>query len=157
MTVDDLVKSIKKYIPYMKSSHGGVTVSGGEPLLQAKFIISLFKELHKENIHCCIDTSGNLPLTDLIKELIDNTDLFLLDIKHIDDEKCRNLTGHSNKYELEFAKYLSSISKPMWIRQVLIPGITDDENDLKKLNTYLSSLSNIEKFEFLPYHDLRKI
>ena len=156
MTVSDLVKTIKKYIPYMKSSHGGVTVSGGEPLLQADFIIELFKELHKINIHCCIDTAGSLPLTDTIKELIDNTDLFLLDIKHIDDEKCKELTGSSNKNEIEFAKYLSSINKPMWVRQVLVPGITDSKEDLIKLKDFLSSLSNIEKFEFLPYHDLGK-
>lgn len=152
----DLVTTIKRYIPYMKASHGGVTISGGEPLLQPDFIINLFDELHKLNIHTCIDTAGSLPLTDKLKELIDKTDLFLVDIKHIDEEKCKELTGSSNKNELAFINYLSSINKPMWIRQVLVPGITDDEQDLLKLKAFLSTLSSVQKFEFLPYHDLGK-
>ena len=95
-------------------------------------------------------------LTDKIKELIDLTDLFLLDIKHIDSEKCKNLVGHSNEKELAFAKYLSDIGKPMWIRQVLVPGFTDDENDLKKLGEFISTLKTVEKVEILPYHSMGK-
>lgn len=95
-------------------------------------------------------------LTDKIKELIDLTDLFLLDIKHIDPEKCKNLVGFSNEKELAFAKYLSDIGKPMWVRQVLVPDYTNDEKDLLKLKEFLSTLKNVEKIEVLPYHSMGK-
>ena len=95
-------------------------------------------------------------LTDKIKELISLTDLFLLDIKHIDPQKCKNLVGISNEKELEFAKYLSNHNKPMWIRQVLVPGYTDDEEDLLKLKEFISNLKTVEKIEILPYHTLGK-
>ena len=93
-------------------------------------------------------------ITDKIKELISLTDLFLLDIKHINSEKCKELGGFSNEKELEFAKYLSSINKPMWIRQVLIPSITDEKEDLLELKKFIKSLSKIEKVEILKYHDM---
>ena len=152
---DEIVEKILRYKNYIMPN-GGVTISGGEPLLQTKFLIELFTKLKKYNIHTCIDTSGSVGLTDEIKELIDLTDLFLLDIKCINDEKAINLTGVSNKKELEFAKYLSSIHKPMWIRQVLVPGYTDDEQDLIKLREFISTLKSVEKVEVLPYHDLGK-
>ncbi len=154
--VTDLVSEIKRYVPYMKSSGGGVTISGGEPLLQAKIITELFKELHKLDIHTCIDTAGSLPINDDIANLLKVTDLVLLDIKHIDDEKSKILTGLSNKNNLDFAKYLSDNNIPVWIRQVILPGYTDDENDLLKLKDFIESLSNVEKIELLPYHDLGK-
>lgn len=91
-----------------------------------------------------------------IKELLTFTDLVLLDIKHINDEKCKSLVGFSNKLELEFAKYLSDNNIPVWIKQVLIPGITDNKKDLINLKNFISSLKNVEKFEFLPYHSLGK-
>lgn len=152
---DEIVEKILRYKNYIMPN-GGVTISGGEPLLQTKFLIELFTKLKQYNIHTCIDTSGSVVLTDEIKELIDLTDLFLLDIKCINDEKAINLTGVSNKKELEFAKYLSSINKPMWIRQVLVPGYTDDEQDLIKLREFISTLKSVEKVEVLPYHDLGK-
>ena len=152
---DEIVEKILRYKNYIMPN-GGVTISGGEPLLQTKFLIELFTKLKQYNIHTCIDTSGSVVLTDEIKELIDLTDLFLLDIKCINDEKAINLTGVSNKKELEFAKYLSSINKPMWIRQVLVPGYTDDEQDLTKLREFISTLKFVEKVEVLPYHDLGK-
>lgn len=152
---DEIVEKILRYKNYIMPN-GGVTISGGEPLLQAKFLIELFTKLRKYNIHTCIDTAGSVILTDEIKELIDLTDLFLLDIKCINDEKAINLTGVSNKKELEFARYLSSINKPMWIRQVLVPGYTDDEQDLIKLREFISTLKSVKKVEVLPYHDLGK-
>ena len=152
---DEIVEKILRYKNYIMPN-GGVTISGGEPLLQAKFLIELFTKLRQYNIHTCIDTSGSVVLTDEIKELINLTDLFLLDIKCINDEKAINLTGVSNKKELEFAKYLSNINKPMWIRQVLVPGYTDDEQDLVKLKEFISTLKSVEKVEILPYHDLGK-
>ncbi len=152
---DEIVEKILRYKNYIMPN-GGVTISGGEPLLQAKFLIELFTKLRQYNIHTCIDTSGSVVLTDEIKELINLTDLFLLDIKCINDEKAINLTGVSNKKELEFAKYLSSINKPMWIRQVLVPGYADDEQDLTKLREFISTLKSVKKVEVLPYHDLGK-
>lgn len=152
---DEIVEKILRYKNYIMPN-GGVTISGGEPLLQTKFLIELFTKLKKYNIHTCIDTSGSVVLTYEIKELIDLTDLFLLDIKCINDEKAINLTGVSNKKELEFARYLSSINKPMWIRQVLVPGYTDDEQDLIKLREFISTLKFVKKVEILPYHDLGK-
>jgi len=95
-------------------------------------------------------------LTDKIKELINLTDLFLLDIKHIDPKKCKNLVGFSNEKELTFAKYLSEIKKPIWIRQVLVPGYTDNEQDLLKLKEFINSLTSVEKIEILPYHTMGK-
>lgn len=96
------------------------------------------------------------PLTDNIKELLSFTDLVLLDIKHINDEKCKNLVGFSNKLELEFAKYLSENNISIWIRQVIIPGITDDEKDLIDLRNFISSLKTVKKIELHPYHDMGK-
>lgn len=155
-SLDDIFDKILKYKNYMVFSGGGVTASGGEPLLQAKFLIDLFTKLKKENIHTCIDTSGMVALTPDIKKLLTLTDLVLLDIKHIDPEKCKELVGTSNKLELEFAQYLSNNSIPMWIRQVIIPGITDDEKDLLKLKEFIQTLKTVEKVELLPYHTLGK-
>lgn len=154
-SADDLLDKILRYKNYI-TSNGGVTISGGEPLLQPDFLIELFTMLKEHGIHTCIDTSGMVELTDTIKKLIDLTDLFLLDIKCINDEKCIELTGRSNKKELTFAKYLSSINKPMWIRQVLVPEFTDDEQDLLELKNFISTLKSVEKVEVLPYHDLGK-
>lgn len=154
-TSDELVEKILRYKNYIMPN-GGVTISGGEPLLQSKFLIELFTKLKKHNIHTCIDTSGNFDITDDIKTLIDLTDLFLLDIKCINDEKAKDLTGFSNKKELDFARYLDKIGKELWIRQVLVPTITDDKQDLLELKNFISSFNNVTKVEILPYHDLGK-
>ena len=154
-SLDKIFDKIMNYKNYI-TPNGGVTVSGGEPLLQVKFLIELFTKLKKKKIHTCIDTSGMVTLTDGIKHLLTLTDLVLLDIKHIDNEKCKDLVGFDNKLELEFAKYLSNNNIPVWIRQVLVPGYTDDENDLLKLRTFISSLNNVQKVEILPYHSLGK-
>ena len=153
--IDDVFSKIMKYKNYIYPN-GGVTASGGEALLQVEFLIELFKRLKKEGIHTCLDTSGMFAITEKIKELLSLTDLVLLDIKHIDDKKCRELVGHSNKKELEFAKYLSDNNIKMWIRQVLVPGYTDDEEDLIKLREFISTLKTVEKVEILPYHDMGK-
>lgn len=155
-SVDEIIEKIKNYKNYIIPSGGGVTVTGGEPLLQANFLIELFKRLKKEKITTCIDTSGMIQLTDEIKEVLNYTDLVLLDIKHIDDEKCKDLVGFSNKKELEFAKYLSDNNIKMWIRQVIVPGYTDDENDLHKLKNFIHSLKTVEKIQILPYHSMGK-
>lgn len=154
-TVKEVIEKIMRYKNYMVASNGGVTLSGGEPLLQQDFVIALFQELKKQNISTCIDTSGMFGITDKIKQIVDLTDVFLLDIKSINDETCKYLTGFSNKQELEFAKYVSEKNKRLWIRQVLVPGITDKKEDLLELKKFLDSI-NVEKFEFLPYHKLGK-
>lgn len=155
-TVDEIIEKIENYKNYIIPSGGGVTVTGGEPLLQVRFLIELFKKLKEKNIHTCIDTSGMMSITDNIKELLKYTDLVLLDIKHIDDEKCKRLVGSSNKKELEFARYLSDNNIKMWIRQVLVPGYTDDEEDLKKLKEFLRTLKTVEKVQILKYHSMGK-
>ena len=154
-TVKQVVEKIMRYRNYIVASNGGVTLSGGEPLLQQDFVISLFQELKKQNISTCLDTSGMFTITDKIKQIVDLTDIFLLDIKSINDETCKWLTGSSNSLELEFAKYINEKNKRIWIRQVLVPGITDKKEDLLKLKDFLKTI-NVEKFEFLPYHDLGK-
>lgn len=152
-SLDEIFTKVIRYKNYI-CPNGGVTVTGGEPLLQVKFLVELFKKLKEENIHTCIDTSGMVTITDDIKELLSYTDLVLLDIKHIDDNKCRDLVGKSNKLELEFAKYLSDNNIKMWIRQVIVPGYTDNEEDLLKLKDFIGSLKTVEKVELLPYHNI---
>lgn len=155
-TVNEIYEKILKYKNYFIASNGGVTVSGGEPLLQTNFVTELFKRLKQAGINTALDTSGMFDITDKIKELIDLTDLFLVDIKSINDEICKDLVGHSNKKELEFIKYLDSIGKEIWIRQVIVPGITDIEEDLYKLRDFINSIEHITKVDLLPYHDLGK-
>lgn len=155
-TLDEIFDKIIRYKNYIVPSGGGVTVTGGEPLIQVKFIIELFKKLKENGINTCIDTSGMFPITDDVKEVLKYTDLVLLDIKHIDDEKCKDLVGFSNKKELEFARYLSDNNIHMWIRQVLIPTLTDNEEDLKRLKEFISSLKTVDKVEILPYHSTGK-
>lgn len=155
-SLDEIYEKILRFRPYFESSHGGVTVTGGEPLLQVKFLKELFKKLKKEGIHTCIDTSGIVNLTEDIKEVLNLTDLVLLDIKHINSEKCKELTGHSNERELEIARYLSEKGIPIWIRQVIVPGLTDEEKDIKSLKDFVKSLKTVEKVEFLPYHTAGK-
>ena len=154
-SLDEIMNKIDNYKNYI-TPNGGVTVTGGEPLLQVHFLIELFKRLKEKNIRTCIDTSGMVDITDDIKLLLSYTDLVLLDIKHIDPAKCKELVGFSNEKEINFAKYLSENGIDMWIRQVLIPGYTDDENDLKKLRNFINCLDTVKKVELLPYHDMGK-
>lgn len=145
-----------KYKNYYKNG-GGITVSGGEPLAQAEFVAELFKIMKENGIHTAIDTSG-ITFTPQNKQKIDEVlrfcDLVLLDIKHIDDDKHKDLTGVSNANVLNFAKYLSDVGKKVWIRHVLVPQLTDDDNYLKGLKAFISTLSNVEKIEVLPYHNM---
>jgi len=153
--VSEVIEKITKYQNYF-NENGGVTISGGEPLIQVDFLIELFNELKKMGIHTAIDTSGCFKINDKIKKLIDLTDLFLVDVKCINDKICRELTGVSNEYELAFIKYLSDNNKQLWIRQVLVPGITDKEEDLLKLKDFIKSLNNVKNVEVLGYHDIGK-
>lgn len=158
-SVEDVVQRAIRYRNYF-GDKGGVTVTGGEPLLQIDFVIELFTALKAKGIHTCVDTSGitfkkdNAVSVEKHQKLLAVTDLFLLDIKHIDDEACKKLTGQSNENTLAFARFLSDNGKPMWLRQVLVPGITDDDEDLKKTRAFIDSLNTVEKVEVLPYHTM---
>lgn len=156
---DEVVEKVLKYRMYY-GEKGGVTVSGGEPLLQIDFLIELFKKLKKVNINTCLDTSGitfsedNKVLMQKFDELLSCTDLFLLDLKHIDDTGHIKLTGKSNKKILKFAKYLSDNNAKMWIRQVIVPGINIDVENLTKTKDFIKTLKSVEKVEILPYHTM---
>ena len=139
---------------------GGITVSGGEPLMQADFVQELFTLLKKEGVHTSLDTSGILFSPEnkhAFDGLLNVTDLVLLDIKHIDGTAHKKLTGHPNKNVLAFAKYLSDMDKPVWIRHVLVPGLTDDDNSLRELAAFIGGLKNVKKVEVLPYHTMGEV
>jgi len=152
MSVASLVKLAERQRPYF-GVKGGITVSGGEPTLQAKELTKLFKALRKKNIHTALDTNGAF-LNDATKQLYAETDLLLLDTKHIDEVKHRTLTGMSNRNTLALAEYRESTGKPMWLRYVLVPGYTDDEADLIRLSEQFEQYKQIERMEILPYHTL---
>lgn len=148
MTTDEVFAEIKKVKNFIRT--GGVTLSGGEPLLQPGFALKLFKICKEHNIHTAIDTSG-IFLNDRVKEVLEYTDLVLLDIKHINSDKYKELTGASLEPTLKFAEYLATINKPFWLRYVLVPGFTDDKNDLKNLAKYVSRFRNLEKVDILRF------
>ncbi|MED4017192.1 MULTISPECIES: pyruvate formate-lyase-activating protein [Sutcliffiella] len=159
MSVDELIEDIETYLPYMKHSNGGVTVSGGEPLLQIDFVIALFKKCKELGIHTTVDTSAGCfsnskRFLESLDELLKYTDLFLLDIKQINNEKHKELTSLPNTHILQFAKLLSDRNVPVWIRHVLVPTKTDDVQDLKELGEFIQTLTNVEKIEILPYHQM---
>lgn len=151
-TVPFVMNEIIKYKDFYANG-GGVTVTGGEPLMQKDFVRELFKECKKEDIHTALDTSGYI-FNEEVKEVLKYTDLVLLDIKSIDSNIYKNLTGGQLEPTLKFARYLSEIGKPMWIRHVLVPGITDDDKQLDELSDFVKSLKTVEKVEVLPFHKM---
>lgn len=154
MTLEEVLSEIEPYLNYYRSSGGGLTVSGGEATLQAPFVTELFREVKKRwNLHTTLDTNGYND-GDKIRDLLDVTDLVLLDLKHIDNEKHIKLTGRPNDRMLKMARWLSHHERNMWIRHVLVPGINDDEQDLFNLGKFIGSLQGVEKFEILPYHQM---
>lgn len=150
-TTDEVFNEVQKYINYFKYSGGGITVTGGEPTLQAEFVTRLFKKCKEAAIHTVLDTSGFVEIG-RVKELLEYTDMVLLDIKHAVEEKHRLITGVSNDKMLQFARYLSYRNIPVWIRYVLVPGFTDAREDLESAAAFIRGLKNIEKIEVLPYH-----
>lgn len=152
---------------------GGITATGGEPMAQPKFLLELFSGAKERGIHTCLDTSGVLFPADAwengggaeagqldletVERLMEVTDLVMLDIKHMDEEAHKKLTGYSNRNSLAFARYLCEKKKPMWIRHVVVPGITFDEKELTNLGHFLKTLPNMEKLEVLPYHSMGKV
>ena len=157
-TSDELLAKAMRYKSYWKAD-GGITVSGGEPLLQIDFLIDFFIKAKANNINTALDTSGNPftksePFFSKFKELLNYTDLVLLDLKHINNEEHKKLTGQENSNILELAQYLSQVNKPVWIRHVLVPDITDNDKYLNELSEFINTLNNVEKVEVLPYHSL---
>ena len=154
ISVDEI---LKQYDGVKEFCKGGITVTGGEPLVQIDFVTELFKQAQEKDIHTALDTSGilfNNENTTKIDELLKYTSLVLLDIKHIDVEEHKKLTKHSNKNILEFAKYLSEKNIPTWIRHVVVPDINDKETYLTQLGKFLGKLKNIKALDVLPYHDM---
>ncbi len=156
MTAEELLAEYESCRAFMS---GGITVTGGEPLMQKEFVAELFKKAKEKGIHTCIDTSGagfQSEKEEEFDELLLNTDLVMLDIKHIDDDKHRKLTGMGNRSVFDFAEYVSRKGVDIWLRHVVVPGITDKKEDWYKIGLFASSLSTLKAVDVLPYHDMGK-
>ena len=158
ISANDLLKKALRYQSYW-GKDGGITVSGGEPLSQMDFLIEFFEAAKAAGVNTCIDTSGvnfvrNEPYLDKFKRLMDATDLLLVDIKNIDPVEHKKLTGHDNKNIIDMFRYLDEIKKPIWIRHVLVPGGSDNDELLIKTREFIDTLHNVQKVEVLPYHAL---
>jgi len=157
VTVQELMNELRPYRSFMDASGGGITASGGEALLQPEFIRDYFRACKEEGIHTCLDTSGYVRRYDeVLDDLMAETDLVMLDLKQVDDEKHRILVGVPNKKMLDFAMYLNKIGKKTWIRHVVVPGYSDDEHSARQLGEFIQNMDNIEQIELLPYHELGK-
>lgn len=157
-TADELLENAMRYRSYW-GEDGGITVSGGEPLLQIDFLIDLFKKAKAEGINTCIDTAlqpftREEPFFKKFNELMEYTDLLLVDIKHIDREEHIKLTGKPNDNIRDCFEYLSEVGQPIWIRHVLVPGITDNDDYLRRTREFIEKLSNVQRIEVLPYHSM---
>lgn len=155
---ESLFRKLYRFKPYWKKN-GGITVSGGEALLQMEFVTDLFSIGKEHQVHTALDTSGGPFRTDpdyleSFQKLMDVTDLFILDMKEMDPGKHKALTGQDNQNILELARYLSAHGKSMWIRHVLVPGLTDSEDGLEALHAFLQELKGVERVEILPYHTM---
>lgn len=161
MSVDEVLDGFYSNLPFYRN--GGVTVTGGEPMMQMDFLIELFTKLHNDNVHTCIDSSGimfqpkNPAFMEKLETLLSVTDLILLDIKHIDSKQHQKLTSHSNERILAFARYLDEKNIPVWIRHVIVPGITLYQDYLERLGTFIGSLGNVKALDVLPYHSMGKV
>ena len=158
VTVDEVITEFNKNRAFYKN--GGITVTGGEPLLQTDFLIELFKRAREESIHTCIDTSGivfnsdNEEFTRKLDTLLDYTDLVMLDIKHIDSAIHKEMTGAENNNVLSFAKHLEEKKVPLWVRHIIIEGYTDKLEDLIALGEFIGRLKNLKALDVLPYHTM---
>ena len=158
ISAGELLKKALRYRSYW-GKDGGITVSGGEPLAQIDFMVEFFEAAKAAGVHTCIDTSGvnfvrNEPYFGKFERLMKSTDLLLVDIKNIDPEEHKKLTGHDNRNILDMFRYLDKIGKPIWIRHVLAPGMSDNDALLERTGAFIRTLHNVEKVEILPYHAL---
>ncbi len=158
MSVDEIYERFERNKAFYKN--GGITASGGEPMYQIEFLTELFKKFHDNGVDTCLDTSG-IMFTDAdadkkskVDTLMEYTDLVMLDIKQIDRDKHKELTGHYNDSMLSFAKYLSDNNKKLWVRFVCVPGVTDDDEDLTIYGKFLGELKTLEALDVLPYHTM---
>ncbi len=155
VTVEEIINEAKSYRHFMKASGGGVTCSGGESMLQPEFVRDFFRAAQAEGIHTCLDTNGYIRKhSEVIDEVLEASDLVMLDLKQLDDSIHQDLAGVSNKRVLDFARYLQKIDQKTWIRYVIVPGFTDDEKSARELGEFIKGMTNIEKIELLPYHKL---
>lgn len=153
MSVEQIMQLYSKNRAFYQK--GGITLTGGEPLLQAEFARELFERCKAEGIHTALDTSGiTFDGSDKYDGLLQKTDLVMLDIKHIDAAAHKKLTGADNKNVLAFAKYLEKKEIPLWVRHVILPGITDQKEDLFELGRFIGTLKNIKALDVLPYHTM---
>jgi pyruvate formate lyase activating enzyme len=148
---DELVEKIKRFKNYVKNS-GGVTFSGGEPLLQPDFLIECCKKIKEEGFHIALDTAG--VGVGRYEEILKYIDLVIFDVKHADSNSYLDLTGRTIDESEEFLKVANAMNKKFWVRQVVIPGVNDNEDYLVKLKDYINKIKNVEHIEFLPYHKL---
>ena len=153
VTVDELITDIQKYRSYMNSSGGGITITGGEPLMQPEFVGEIFRRCQELGIHTALDTSGYVQLA-TVKPILDYVDLVLLDIKSFDSQIYHQVTRVSLEPTLNFARYLSEINKPTWIRFVLVPNLTDSPENINGLAEFVSKLNNVKRIEILPFHKM---
>ncbi|MGM9681735.1 MAG: pyruvate formate-lyase-activating protein [Eubacteriales bacterium] len=154
----DLIARLLRNRPFYQT--GGITATGGEPMLQMAFLTDLFARAKENGIHTCLDTSGICFDKDRREEsdrLMEVTDLVMLDIKHTDREGHLHLTGRDPAPIRQFGDYLTAMGKPVWIRHVVVPGITDDEEELTALGLWLKAHPNVEKLELLPYHTMGRV
>lgn len=156
VSVDELLQNILKYKEFMSFSGGGVTISGGDPILQVRFLTELFKKLKEHNIHTALDTSGYTMITPELNELLKYTDLVLLDLKQLDNVKHKALTGFDNIRILNFLTHLENLKVKTWVRYVVIPTISDDLEYAKQYANFVKKYGNVEYVELLPYHELGK-
>jgi len=150
-TVDDVVSEIQKYTTFHKASGGGVTFTGGEPFMQAKFLTRLLQSCKEKGIHTAVDTSGHTKLENA-RQALPYTDLLMLDVKSINPDMYKKITGAEIAPVLDMLKLSFEMNIPTWVRYVLVPGLTDDVNDLKALAEYLRPFTNVKKIDVLPFH-----
>lgn len=156
-TAEELMREYDSYKEFLRS--GGITASGGEPLAQPEFLAKLFSLAKSKGVHTCLDTSGAVfspDNTEKIDDVLKYTDLVMLDIKHIESSEHRRLTGMDNRNILAFAEHLRDLDIPLWIRHVVVPGITDSPGQLHALGEFLSGLDNLKALDVIPYHDMAK-
>ena len=153
MSAEDVLERALRYREYW-GEDGGITVSGGEPMLQPEFLVELFSLARQKGVNTCLDTAYAVRSPRLVREVVEAVDLVLLDLKQMDNEAHRALTGADVEGVLGFARFLAEKGKPVWIRRVLVPGVTDDEAELGRLADFIRRLGNVRKVEVLPYHSL---
>ncbi|GAB6090689.1 pyruvate formate-lyase-activating protein [Spirochaeta dissipatitropha] len=150
----EIMQRIRRARPYFRNSGGGITATGGEPLLQAEFVAELFTACREEGIHTALDTSGYTVINETVSQVLDSTDLVLLDIKHMDDEIHREYIGVPNARVFDFLRELQRRNLPTWIRHVIVPGYTDDDEHALRLAHFISQFSVVKQVELLAYHQM---